>query len=262
MCTAFKDHKLDAEADLGLRFMIRVPAVGWIGKNLQSPWFKASELHHGLWAWQQLRDARGMEGNRRGPIAWQLIGTEASKSSWVNVQDTYLGFLRVMGNSRAAMSAAARLEGLEEAFRCKMDREAERWNRGAMSRADAASRKAERWVKQSKRHAELQMGIERRIIGWLVRWRQQTCSMSVPRARQYRIERVPQSCIFRTTQPHMLHAQINKRLKRVNGDYGENGENGDKGENGENGGNGDDGETEGNREERREVVEIKEREKR
>lgn len=142
-----RDHQVDADRDLGLRFAISIPTKRWIGLNLQTPWFCLANLACCLRTWRQLRDARGQIC--RGRHNFYKCSPEESWSTWAKIRKAYIGSL----DRVRQVEVAAKLQALEDAHRPQQQREFERWNRGAMAREERRQRLTLR-VEESQQRRE------------------------------------------------------------------------------------------------------------
>eukprot|EP00746_Dinoflagellata_sp_MGD_P016200 gnl/MRDRNA2_/MRDRNA2_136445_c0_seq1.p1 gnl/MRDRNA2_/MRDRNA2_136445_c0~~gnl/MRDRNA2_/MRDRNA2_136445_c0_seq1.p1 ORF type:complete len:515 (-),score=114.37 gnl/MRDRNA2_/MRDRNA2_136445_c0_seq1:131-1675(-) len=164
--TTLKEHGVDGERDLGLRFYICIPAHGWIGRKLMTPSFHISDLDLGLRAWRRLQQARGEV--HHGHRISQRCGPGDSWSMWIHVRETFLGVLDEMGHSRA--NGMAKLEAHERAHKPLQERVFERWNRQAMAREERHQRAVLRFQHRSPSKNDARAVLERLIETWLERW--------------------------------------------------------------------------------------------
>eukprot|EP00746_Dinoflagellata_sp_MGD_P037181 gnl/MRDRNA2_/MRDRNA2_18925_c0_seq1.p1 gnl/MRDRNA2_/MRDRNA2_18925_c0~~gnl/MRDRNA2_/MRDRNA2_18925_c0_seq1.p1 ORF type:complete len:588 (+),score=106.26 gnl/MRDRNA2_/MRDRNA2_18925_c0_seq1:207-1970(+) len=140
LSAVLRDHSLDAESDLGLRFSIHVPTKRWIGRNLRTPCFRAAKLPWGLQAVRKFSDARGRVF--RGRVCALSCNIKEHQNTWKNIRAVYLHFLSELGCSERI--AASRLDAMEKAHWPKQQREIEQWNCHAMAREEKNQRLVER----------------------------------------------------------------------------------------------------------------------
>lgn len=133
---AFSDHGLDPLKDVSLSII--VPANYWIGTDLSTQFWRGDQVEVCLNAWRRLRAARGrvwLGGNVL--FASSLAEQEATWSQLVEV------FIEVV--SKAGRDAQAEREKLQSAYERQQparERQADRWNRASMLRAERCQRSA------------------------------------------------------------------------------------------------------------------------
>eukprot|EP00746_Dinoflagellata_sp_MGD_P138813 gnl/MRDRNA2_/MRDRNA2_72391_c0_seq1.p1 gnl/MRDRNA2_/MRDRNA2_72391_c0~~gnl/MRDRNA2_/MRDRNA2_72391_c0_seq1.p1 ORF type:complete len:663 (+),score=142.29 gnl/MRDRNA2_/MRDRNA2_72391_c0_seq1:166-2154(+) len=173
------------EHDLGLRFHVVIPTQRWLGTKLVTPTFRLVDLDCGLWAWRQLRDARGQI--KQGNHIAALRSPEGLQQTWARVRETFLCVLDRLGHCKSR--GAEWLTAREEKHRPLLDRAFESWNRTAMAREERQQHRAsavqQRWhraalhmdatekrrMKKAERRRRLAMVTEHRIDFWLARWK-------------------------------------------------------------------------------------------